>query len=372
MMNGKRKIVCSKRKRIGFAAMGAVLLAGGAAGAWFVMQPQHEQQEIQRYTYKGSADASYRVHLLPNDLYAEEWQEEGRVYSEKLTDYIEVSLKADLVGSGDGEITGGTYQIMTVLEGYQGTAETGKKSIYEQRFPMVKGRITVEEGNHAVAEETFPIRPETYRPHMERAEETLGGSTSKDLYLLFEGNFLITAGEEKKETPFSYQFPLPQSSGAAFYEVVKPAAVPLEGKVLGMVTVPGEKKLQTMILISAAGAAGLALILLMGLWTRRPTELELWRSRMAATMRKYGSRMVRVEALPNLREKELCYLGNIESLIIMAEEIRQPVLYCLDQLGMPAEGIFCVPDGRRMYLLQNPAPSTPLVVEECEKGSKEK
>lgn len=355
-------MVCSGRTRGGILIAG-ILLA--AAGGIFLMQSRklvEQQQENTLYSYQVTADSSYRVHLLPNELFPEEWLPEGNAYSEKLADYIEVTLKADMVGSKEASIHG-DYQIEAVIEGFQ-TGADARKIIYEKRFPMKEGKVSQTASNQAFVEETVQMDLKEYRSYVDQAELALGGSTSKEFTLRMEGVFVIETGDGTEEKRFSYRLPVSLGMGNAFFSINKPKPVVEEGAITETVSIQVKPEAGKLGLAVAAILAGAAAILFSIVVIRLPGEEEAWCMRMSDIMRKYGSRMVRLQTLPELGDKEQVHLESIESMILMAEEIRQPVFYSLDEDGLPQDGIFYVPDGTRIYIFQCRKPSTTLVVDE--------
>lgn len=358
----KGRMVCSVRARWGILAAGILLTA---AGGILLMQNKKTEQQEERtlYSCQVTADASYRVHLLPNELFAEEWLPEGRAYSEKLTDTIEVSLKAGLVGSKEVLIHG-NYQIGAVIEGYQSGADA-RKIIYEKQFPLKEGTLPQTASHQASMEETVSLDLKEFRSYVDQAELVLGGSTSRELTLRFEGMFVVETGEKTEEKHFSYRMPIALGMGNSFFSIDKPKAAVEEGKITETLSVETGPSAEKLFLAFGMMFAGIAAIVFVSIGTRLPEEDEDWCMKMSNMIRKYGSRMVRLQTLPELAGRETVCLESIESMILMAEEIRQPVFYSLDENGLPAEGIFYVPDRDRIYLLQYPRPSTTFVVDEA-------
>lgn len=370
-MGGKKqknrfKKICSKRMRLVFSLSGLLLLAGGGISFFSLMQPMEETIENTAYSYKMTVDSSYKVHILPNELLTDQWLPEGMMYSEKLTDYVEIILSADLLGSKKAVIEG-DYQITAVIEGYQPGADS-KKTIYKKEFELKQGKISQEEENRATVQETIEVKPTVYRQHVEKAEQILGNSTSKDIYLLFEGIFQIDAETKTEEKKFSYRLPIPLGVNSAFYEIPKPGAAVEDGKMTELVSVMRQPDRGAQIL--AAGAAGIGLMVqfFVILGTRLPGKEEIWYMEMFKIMRKYGSRMVRLESLPDLAQKEKLHLKDMDSMVILSEELRQPILYSLDHENVPAAGLFYIPDGKKVYVLQRLKPSATLVADHDDKS----
>lgn len=353
-------MVCSIRARWGILAAGILLTA---AGGIFLMQNKTTEQQEERtlYSYQVTADSSYRVHLLPNELFAEEWLPEGKAYSEKLTDDIEIALKADLVGSKEVLIHG-NYQIGAVIEGYQSGADA-RKTVYEKQFPLKEGTLPQTASHQASMAETVSLDLKEYRTYVDQAELALGGSTSREFTLRFEGTFVVETGEKTEEKHFSYRMPVALGMGNSFFSIDKPKAAVEEGKITEMVSVEVRPPAAKLFLAFGMMVTGIAVIVFAIAGTRLPEGDEEWCMKMSGIIRKYGSRMVRLQALPELEEKNQVSLECIESMILMAEEIRQPVFCSLDEKGLPKEGLFYVPDRERIYLLRYPRPSTTLGVD---------
>ena len=254
-------------------------------------------------------------HVIPNELYGSEWLEEGKAYPEALTDYIELHLKASLQGSGPASVAG-SYQVKAVLEGYQRSGEN-RQIIYDKEFPLRDGKITQTDDGQAELEETIQIPLAPYREQAQRAEQILCTSVAKDLYLSFSGNFTINTASEKKEQDFTYQISLPIGTGFSIYQITKPDPFSGEGKITE--TQEGKKPInfRNILLSLFAGAVGLALLLFACFFTRSPDAEEAWRTEMNRILRKYGSRMTRLEQLPDPKHKECIYVADIESMDVV-------------------------------------------------------
>ena len=87
----RRKIPMTSAKKMLCAALGIGLIAACAIGLVFALTPKEEATESVLYSYDMTADASYRAHIIPNQLYTGEWLEEGLYYSSAITDYFELA-----------------------------------------------------------------------------------------------------------------------------------------------------------------------------------------------------------------------------------------------------------------------------------------
>lgn len=360
-----KAVLSAKQKKTCMAAGGVLLLLSIGSLA-FCLVPKTENVENTLYSYVVSADSSYRVHVIPNELYGSEWLEESKAYPEALTDYIELYLKASLQGSGPAAVAG-SYQVKAVLEGYQISGES-RQIIYDKQFPLRDGKITQTDDGQAELEDTIQIPLAPYREQAQRAEQILCTSVAKDLYLSFDGNFTINTASEKKKQDFTYQISLPIGTGSSIYQITKPEPFSKDGKITE--TQEGKKPInfRNILLSTSAGAVGLALLLFACFFTRLPDAEEAWRREMNRILRKYGSRMTRLEQLPDPKHKECIYVADIESMIAMAEELRQPLFYQPGADQLPRDGTFCISGTERLYLVKIRSPHTTKVVCEEAKG----
>lgn len=342
---GTMKFRIRKKKRRVLLLIGVLFLIIGGIGLILFALPKSEEQEVNIATYKLTSDSTYRVHLKPNSLFSNEWMEEGLLYPERLTDFVQINLNVEGVLT-EAQKVSGEYEISVLLEGYQTRSEE-KKVIYERRYPLKKGKLEEATTNHISFEETLQITPSAHKKFAEEAETVLGGKTSRDLYIVMDGTFLI-AGQEKK---LSYQCPIP-IEGEDFYEIQKPEPVVENGEITEKSKVNVVPSLSEYILFLILSLIGLAILVIRAMFTRDLREDELLEVNLLKVMKKYGSRMVCLEELPEIGERSVLSLKNMRSMVELAEEVREPVLYCLGEDGLPKDAMFCVLSKEHVYLLQ--------------------
>lgn len=356
----QRKAVLSKQSRRVCALAGCVILLLSAASLAVWLRPAKENTEQTLYSYQVSAGASYGVHLISNSLYEGQWLEEGRVYPEALTDYVQIRLQAAFQGSGPAAVSG-SYQVGAVLQGYQ-TASEGRQVVYEKQFPLKKGEIPGTDSGQAAVDETVPIYLAPYRQFAGQAEQILHTSVARVLVVSFTGGFTADTEFGRRQQDFAYQITLPVGTGTTLFEITKPDSVHKEGTITQSRESTKPVSAGKVTLSSLGCAAGILTMLFTLLFTRLPNEEEAWRAEMKRILRKYGSRMTKLEHLPGPEQQERVYVADIDSMVAMAEELRRPLFYCPGPEQLPRDGVFCLPDGERLYLFQLKRPDTPLVV----------
>lgn len=349
-----RKRTMQRAKRSILLIIGILMAAAGAVGTFIFSAPQEQEKKEILSAYTITTDADYRVHLLPNQIFSSEWLEEGKIYSSVLTDYVEIKLRSAAATTENIDIKG-SYKITAVLEGYSERQEM-RKIIYERRYPIGAGEFDEKNVREAVFEEKVKVRPIDHRRYAENAEQILGGSTARELYILFEGNFVL--GEEEKT--FSHKILIPVSS-ENYYDITKPEQSVEQGEIVKsrteIVTPPLQKYIGPVIVATA----GLLILLSITFFTTVMEGDELWEAEMIRLIKKYGSRMICVEKLPSEDGRIILRLKEMSSMIALSEELREPVLYCVDDRGFPIDGKFYILGGGYVYLLQFPKPSTTLV-----------
>ena len=69
-------------------------------------------------------------------------------------------------------------------------------------------------------------------------------------------------------------------------------------------------------------------------------------------LHKYPVVLVFHQELPETRDRSVLFLKNMRSMVELAEEVREPVLYCLGEDGLPKDGLFCVLAKEHVYILK--------------------
>lgn len=351
------KRIWNQKLRLCTIGIGLVMLTAGTALAFFGGQLIKEQRTQTLFHYKVQAGMDYRVHLLPNELYEEEWMEPGRIYSAPLTDYIEVTAKSALVGAGEGEVNG-TWRLRMILEGYQ-TNTAGRQVIYHKEFPLRAGTLSNQGQARPELSEVLAVDRSEYTHYVEKAESILGESTSKDLYLQLDGSYEITSGEKSDTKTFSSILPIPLGS-SVFYEIGQSSPYSEDGALTAEESVYVQRSRILFLASGGAAVTGLVLALFTMFATRVPDSAEAWSSCMHTLLRKHGSRILCLENMPELGGLEPVHLRDMDALILLSEELHQPVFCSLDEAKLPRGGRFCVLGAGRAYLYERQRPESPV------------
>lgn len=362
----KKKTALSKGKKWACIMSGGISFAVAVLCGVCFLHPKTVSAEQTDYSCHMEAGVSYRVKIFPNALYEGEWMEEGRLYSSALTDYIEVKFQASATGSGPAAVSG-DYTVTGVLEGYQ-EAKDSKKTIYEQKFPLKSGTVSDNGSGSGSIEDTLKIRRSVYQQAVDQAESILGTPTSKQFYLLFEGNFLSETEYGSLEKPFSVSLAIPVDKNSSLFEISKPDPWADEGTITSNVQVTEKPGTIPAVFTALWAVISVAFLLWAAVGTRLPDEEEKYTAYLKTVMRKYGSRLIRMERL-YIPEPETCLeVSGINELIMISEELHRPVCYCADENGLPEAGFLYIKEAENCYLLRLKKSSSPSGAEKGDKG----
>lgn len=365
----KKKTALSKGKKLVCKTAGGISLAAAVLCGIRFLPPKTVSVEQTDYSCQTEAGVSYRVKIFPNALYEGEWMEEGLLYSSPLTDYIEVNFQASMAGSGPAVVTG-DYTVTGILEGYQETKDS-KKTIYEQKFPLISGKVSGNDDGSGYIEDTLNVRQSVYQQAADLAESILGTSTSKQFYLLFEGDFLADTDYGPLEKHFSLSLVIPIDKNSILFEISKPDAWSDNGTITSKVQVTKKTEVIPAVLIFFWAVISVIFILWAAIGTRLPDEEEKYISYLKSVMRKYASRLIRMEHAP-VSVPEACFeVSEIDDLIMISEDLHRPVCYCADEKGLPREGILYITEGNNCCLCRLRKPSSPSEAEKGDKGGRE-
>ncbi len=365
----KKKTALSKGKKRACIMIGGISFAAAVLCGVCFLHPKTVSAEQTDYSCHMEAGVSYRVKIFPNALYEGEWMEEGRLYSSALTDYIEVKFQASTTGSGPAAVSG-DYTVTGVLEGYQ-EAKDSKKTIYEQKFPLKSGTVSDNGSGNGSIEDTLKIRRSVYQQAVDQAESILGTPTSKQFYLLFEGDFLSETEYGSLEKPFSVSLAIPVDKNSSLFEISKPDLWTDEGTITSNVQVTEKPGTIPAVFTALWAVISVAFLLWAALGTRLPDEEEKYTAYLKTVMRKYGSRLIRMERL-YIPEPETCLeVSGINELIMISEELHRPVCYCADENGLPEAGFLYIKEAENCYLLRLKKSSSPSGAEKGDKGGRD-
>lgn len=332
--------------RYPLVGLGVLCLAGGVFLLRQGLGKETITQEETLLTYEVNATSHYQVQLVENNLYEEGTLEEGLVYPDKLTDLIRVNFTSGFLADQSATV-GGTYRIDAVLEGY--TGGEAEQVIYRKVENLKQQDIPQSSSSKLSIDETVEVTPKMFSEFIENAENLLGAQTAKKAYLLFEGNYTVSTEGQQKSPQFSYILPIPISGVTSFFTVDKPEDMQLSENITQTSTT--EKKsfnlkfLGGLVLVILGILSGLGFF-----FTRDPDEEERFGLAQKKVVRKQRGRIINVETLPDLSDKEVLRIAEIEDLAAISEDLKIPMMCRLSENNVPEGGRFVVISGKNAYL----------------------
>jgi len=341
--NTDKKIAVNKKLKKFLYIFGFILLIVGIVITAIKVMPHEEEKDISLYSYNITSDSHYKVYLLNNSVFDKEYLDEGLLYPDILTNFINIDFKSEAILTKQVMLSG-EYSISAVIEGYQSGGEE-KKKIYEKIYPIDTKTIQAEQTDHMTMTGSVKIKPSEYRQYAEQIEYILGGATAKDFYILFKGKFNL----DSEEKEFSYKISVPIGN-EKFYEIKKDEPAVDKGDITEKSTEKVHQEIKSYIIYPLIALLGLILLIFVKFFTKNITGQELWVAKIMNIMHKYGSRMVCVEEIPSQNEKTLLKVKDIIDLLSLSEELREPVLYSIDESGLPKDGKFYILSKEYVYI----------------------
>ena len=343
----KEDIKLTKNTRIFLYTVGGILCLISLILLFINIRPHTRTEEVVVNSYNITTGAFYRVHLKENNVFEEEFLEEGRVYPSAITDFINIDFNSEIAMTNAVSISG-DYIIQAVLEGYQTGKDEDKVPVYEKIYPVIEGRVIESVTSSASINESISIDRATYRNYAQEIEDALGGETGKDFYVELIGKYTVD-GEEK---PFSYRIDIPINNDK-FYEIRKAELEEDSGdiKESNLVNVmPAFSSYAIFILLLFVSAG---ILVFVRFFTSNMEGKELEQKKLSELMRKYGSRMVCIENIPDISQKSEIRVKSITDLIELADEIRESVLYIEGENKLPKDGKIYILSKEYIYLFES-------------------
>ncbi len=210
---------------------------------------------------------------------------------------------------------------------------------------------------------------QTFKQAADEAESILGGSASRSFYVLFEGTFIVDTEYGKAEEPFSLALQIPIPKTAGFYEIENPG----EFSKTSTISTSNDRKIGAnplhIILIFVWAMLSLALVAATLRFTRKPNEAEAYKMQWKEHMRKYGSRMVQLKDFDEAWLASAIEVEDMDNLVMLSEEMHQPICVSLDENGLPKMGVFYVLHADKSYFFRLEKVTTSLGVEKNTAGS---
>ena len=311
-----------------------------------VLMPKTAKTEVIQYESTCKPAASYKVFILPNEVYPSTTLGEESVYSKKLLNYIQADFGMQYVGSQKVPLDI-EYQIIATVNGYQGKDK--EKVIYWSKdFPLSTKKTTKSEGIWNKTEKVnFAING--YDAFAVRAQEITGLDVSNDLIVSMKGKVIAHTEKEDLETPFDVNLEMPLMEDA--FQIEKNNLDPISSNVKTMKEMP-----ITLNLVKVIPYGILLLISVVGLiitifFTRELNYEEMMTKRVNNIIKNYGSRIIALQNIPKTEYRQNYKVHSMKDLIKIADEIQKPIFYETDKDSIVKNLEFRVIENDTIYSL---------------------
>ncbi|MGE4274017.1 MAG: DUF5305 family protein [Desulfitobacterium sp.] len=340
-----RKIQLRKDLKLAIIII-CVALIGVLATLSFLQykNPGVEEKKVPLYSYESKGNINYQVFLKPNSLYDTKSLGEEQVYLANLVDYVDTVYNYEFNGEREAEIKG-SYEIITVVEGYTGEGDK-LTTLWKKQFPLIaKTNFEAKDKKYSITK-NIPLKLSDYNAFAERIKEESKVITQAKITTFM--NVELTAKTDKgvieKKASSSLEAPL----NAGYFKIIK---VQSEGKPeaieeIQSVPLPLNKNL----LIGYGIGIGVLLIALFVLsFGTQKAEIDPFSKELKKIFKKHGTRLVALESEIAATIEQQSRVRSIEDLVRISDELGKPIIYKYSDNSKESLR-FWVIDDQRYYL----------------------
>lgn len=302
-------------------------------------------EETTVFEYNCQPNVDYKVSLHPNELFSDTIQEEGNYYSKPLLDNIQADFN---VAYQSSEITPikVEYEMSSKINGYQGQA--ANKIIYWSKdFPMMEKKVVSTEGDSWEVKEQVNFDLQKFDDFAVKAKEIYGMKVSNELIVELFGSITAVKDDEEIVVPFSSNIQLPLLEDV--FRIEKFFDEPLHAAVteVNETIVPYNKTKVSLLIVTLLLVLASMPILVFGI--KEPDELTILRKKNNGLLKNYGSRMVAMQEIPDLKYNQYFQVYSIKDMIKISDEVQKPIIYIPDESIMLRNNELFIIDENNLY-----------------------
>lgn len=317
----KRKI--ERNKKFALAGILIVLICTFIIKIILLLSnPGSMENKVNLYSYYQQAGIAYNIGLKPNNLYDSSFLGEGMVYLSQLVDSINATFNYQFKGESEADLKG-DYEIVGILEGYQGEKDS-YKILWTKRYVLQAKTSFTAKNNVYTISSKIPVAYNDYR--------TFADNLAKELYisanvkLTVQMNVHLQAVTEKGLLEENLSPGLVMSLNAPYFEITKNQD--------GMKTGAIQQTEKTMAPVNLRKLLGFGLVLVLTvaaliyllLFTSVTVTRDFAEKKLKKIYKKYGNRMVALRGFPETVGHHY-EVKSIEDLIKLSDETGRPVFY---------------------------------------------
>ena len=270
------------------------------------------------YQYTTFQNTDYKVFLIPNEFYTQDYLEKDNIYLKDLTKYIEfnflynynVSMKENLNCK---------YDILSTL--YIEYSNTGQV-VLEKDYPIIENKIIQQQYSNKIdINEKINIDYQKYNGEVEKFKEKFNLPVTAYLVI----NFNVKAGIQNQEKISTSKVTIYLNQPA--YEIKVKDLDEQENTVIET----QDNNINYVLL----WFGGVLFIISFGyliylIWRYQLSETKKVKVQLSRILKKYRGIIVELEYKPNFEIKNVVDVKGFEELIDVEEEVRNPILFFED------------------------------------------
>lgn len=315
------KLKLNKNLRIGSISILSIL---AILNVYLIYQglkiPKFETQIIPGYSYNNKATTNSTIFLKPNNIYAGNSIEEGKVYISELVDYINTTFIYELTGDSEASIEG-NYSIYGKVEGITGR-EDEKLTIWEKNFPIIRSKKFKSNDGKLSINEEVRLDLNEYNTFITGIEESTKIKSDTTLTLMMDINLTGTTDKGIFEENIIPNIVIPLNT--PMFEITtnnveKPGAI--EETIQVQQPVNRTLVIVHIVLLCILLAALIFIIF----FTKAAPKKDPLEKELKKLFKKHGDRLV---ALSNpIDTTDALEVRSIDDLVKLADEVNKPIFY---------------------------------------------
>ena len=319
-----KKLNINKSAKITFVLVNLVLI--GLISFFLynnIYHPGIEEKKVALYKYNNQASINHEVFLKPNLLYDSKSLGPGIVYITEIVDYIDATFNYRFQGERAAELKA-DYEILAVIEGYQGQEET-YKTIWKKGYVLLPKVSIGAKNKDIVIKETIPINLAEYNNFVKEVLKSIKISSNVKLSIMMNINIKANTDKGLIEEKLSPNIIIPLETN--YFEITgdllldKPGSIEETKQV--QLPVNQSKVMGYGILV------GLLFIILIFLlfFTKGIVITEPLKKQLNKIFKAHGSRLVAINNEIGTSFGMYYKVKSIEDLVRIADELGKPIMY---------------------------------------------
>jgi hypothetical protein len=322
-----------------------VLIGALSCGIYFLIQnPGTKEDKVVLYRCTHQADATYNVSFKPNNLYDTSTLGEGEVYLAPLVDKINTSFNYQFKGDREADLKG-DYEIIGVVEGYQGEKDT-YKTLWTKRY-ILQTKTPFSAKNKAFTiSKQIPVDFNAYHAFTDSLAKELNISFNSKLTVVMNVHIQVATDQGPLEETLSPGLVIPLNT--PYLEISKlqtgekPGAIQRTEKTKAPVNWKIVFVCGMFLAIVVVGLVYLVFFV-SGTASQNPEEKNL-----LEIFKKHGSRMIALRSGISETGGSQYQVKLIDDLIKLSDETGRPIIYEYQE-DISAITRFCIVDQESLY-----------------------